>query len=247
MIKRVSAVLSLLIAATAQAQIYEMQILLQGDTVERFGSPSWTGAGELPTFVFLQYDTRLTAPLSPHAAARTYGSNGPHNRWTLDIGPQRITGLIPSLQVSDTAFSMHFADPATQTTFDIDLIFKVAPPPGQLLPMFDWGPQPGSTPEFTDQQVAPANPAAPFISSYRFSTQSGYGFDPGGFRAEVYESRYSMEEYLSPPPVFAAVPEPSTAGAAIGLLGLVLVLRGRSRKSVRAPDRPATGCDPLPR
>lgn len=232
MIKHALATLGLAFAATTQAQIYEMQILLEGDLqpVERFGSPFWTGPGELRTFVAFQYDTRLTAPPSaPGSTVRTFLSNGPHNRWVLNIGSHELIGLIPSLQVSDTSLSMHFADAATQTTFDIDLIFRVAPPPGRLLPMFDWGPQPGSDPDFTDQQVAPANPAAPFVSSYRFSTQSGYGLDPGGFHTEVYEGRWGMGEYPSPPPVFGAVPEPATFGLLGGLLGVVLVVRRRVR------------------
>jgi hypothetical protein len=234
--------LGALVTATVQAQIYEMQILLQGDPhpIERFGADAWTTPSELPTFVTLLYDTRLTAlPAAPGSLVRTYPSNGPHNRWELDIGYEHYFGLIPSLQVSDTELSMHFADAATQTTFDVSLVFRVAPPPGRLLPMFDWGPQPGSTPDFTDQQVAPANPAAPFISSYRFSTHSGFGLDPGGFRSEVYEGRYLMEQYAEPPPVLGPVPEPATFGFIGGLLGLAVVLRSRVR-SRGSPVRPLT-------
>lgn len=214
-------------ATSVFGQLYKMEVILQGDTLERFGSPFWTSGQFLGTYLVLEYDLRLAPqPAPPGSVATTYLTNGPHNFWQLSVGDEQLVGPIPSLQVSDTGMSLHFSDASTGTVLDMNLVYRFPPPPGRLLPG-----TPGSSVDFAEQFLPPADPNLP-MSSFAFRTDGGFGLASGGFRSEVYEARYLTEEYPFPPPVVGPVPEPvAFAGWGAALLFGVLALRLR-------PNRP---------
>lgn len=228
--KRILLVLGLAVATTASAQLYRIELLLEFETVGTFGSPEWTSMPvDGRSHVTLYYDPSLPAePAAPGEAFRRYRSNRPEaNR--VYFGDMNVA--IEELVVTDTALQLNFFDASTNTRLDLDLVFLAGSTPDYALPRFDPGyEEEVYFPNFGTRQWPSEIPGAPAVGTVSFSTDGGFGFTAGGYRAELNEVRYHYEE-MPEPPAMTPVPEPATyAVGALLVLGGGVAWRRRSLK-----------------